>query len=100
MEICLLQPCFVEQHFVFFFFFLDGTSIKTLSLPDLHSFLNDALDCAFANRSLQEILEEFQLFCLLKAVIEMGHILVNQSLMVEVIRLCLLQVFGEFQVQF
>jgi hypothetical protein len=49
--------------------------------------------------SLQEILEEFQLFCLLKALIELGQQPVDQSPMDEMTHLCLLQGFGEVQVQ-
>jgi hypothetical protein len=49
--------------------------------------------------SPQEILEEFQLFFLLKVSIEMVQQPVDQSPINYVTHLCLLQVFGQFQVQ-
>jgi hypothetical protein len=45
----------------------------------------------------QKILEEFQLFLLLKALIEMDQKPVNQSPMDEVAHLYLLQVFSELR---
>jgi hypothetical protein len=50
-------------------------------------------------KSPEEILEEFQWFFLLKALTEFCQQPVDQSPMDEVTHLCLLQVFGEIQVQ-
>jgi hypothetical protein len=54
--------------------FFYGVSVKTLDLPGLRSFLIDPLDCALEMAVFPElILEEFQLFCLLKVLIELGR---------------------------
>jgi hypothetical protein len=71
-------------------------SVKTLDPPGLHPFLIVLLEMV---ESLQDIFEEFQLFCLMKVFIEMGQQPVDQSPVDEVTHLCLLQVFGECQVQ-
>jgi hypothetical protein len=74
-------------------------SVKTLDLPGLHPFLTDPLDCAFGNGQISSRDFGGVSVVLLVEGIHSIQQPVDQSLMDEVTHLCLLQLFGEFQVQ-